>query len=285
MSPHPVEERARSILSRTAAAPAYTGVPPWLGRDAGAIRGIGRYVDHTLLKPEATREQVLQLCDEAARFGVKAVCVNGCWVETCVTRLRGSGVLVATVVGFPLGAMTSAAKAAEAQLALASGAREVDMVIPIGHVKSGDWAYVEHDIRTVAMAAAPGLVKVILETAALEPVQIAAACLAARAAGAGFVKTSTGFHPGGGATTQAVSLMRCAAGTEMGVKASGGIRTAESAILMLAAGASRIGTSNTAEMSSLLGPSAPPLAELFTGAISVPPSPAADHLEGRTRSP
>ena len=181
MSPHPVEERARSIVSRTPAAPAYTGVPPWLGRDAGSIRGIGRYVDHTLLKPEATREQVLQLCDEAARFGVKAVCVNGCWVETCVTRLRGSGVLVATVVGFPLGAMTSAAKAAEAQLALASGAREVDMVIPIGHVKSGDWAYVEHDIRTVAMAAAPGLVKVILETAALEPVQIAAACLAARA--------------------------------------------------------------------------------------------------------
>ena len=128
MSPHPVEERARSILSRTPAAPAYTGVPPWLGRDAGSIRGIGRYVDHTLLKPEATREQVLKLCDEAARFGVKAVCVNGCWVETCVTRFRGSGVLVATVVGFPLGAMTSAAKAAEAQLALASGAREVDMV-------------------------------------------------------------------------------------------------------------------------------------------------------------
>jgi deoxyribose-phosphate aldolase len=285
VSPHPVEERARSIVSRTPAVPAYTGLPPWLGRDAGSIRGIGRYVDHTLLKPEATREQVLKLCDEAARFGVKAVCVNGCWVETCVTRLRGSGVLVATVVGFPLGAMTSAAKAAEAQLALASGAREVDMVIPIGHVKSGDWAYVEHDIRTVAMASAPGLVKVILETAALEPVQIAAACLAARAAGAGFVKTSTGFHPGGGATTQAVSLMRRAAGTEMGVKASGGIRTAESAILMLAAGASRIGTSNTAEMSGLLGPSAPTLSELFAGTISVPPSPAADHLEDQTRSP
>jgi deoxyribose-phosphate aldolase len=285
MSPHPIEERARGFISRLAASPAYTGVPPWLGREAGSIHGIGRYVDHTLLKPEATREQVLKLCDEAARFGVKAVCVNGCWVETCVTRLRGSGVLVATVVGFPLGAMTSAAKAAETQLALAAGAREVDMVISIGHVRGGDWAYVEHDIRTVAMAAAPGLVKVILETAALEPIQIAAACLAARAAGAGFVKTSTGFHPGGGATAEAVSLMRRAAGSEMGVKASGGIRTAEAAIMMLAAGASRIGTSNTAEMSAVLGPSAPTLTELFGGTISVPPSPEAGHPEARSRLP
>jgi deoxyribose-phosphate aldolase len=285
MSPHPIEDRARSFISRIPASPAYTGVPPWLGHDAGSIHGIGRYLDHTLLKPEATRDQVLKLCDEAARFGVKAVCVNGCWVETCVTRLRGSGVLVATVVGFPLGAMTSAAKAAETQLALAAGAREVDMVVPIGHVRSGEWGYVEHDIRTVAMAAAPGLVKVILETAALEPIQIAAACLAARAAGAGFVKTSTGFHPAGGATVEAVSLMRRAAGSEMGVKASGGIRTPEAAIMMLAAGASRIGTSNTAEMSSFLGPSALTLAELFAVPITVPPSPAADHPEAQSRLP
>ena len=257
--------------------------PLWLGDDVGQVHGIGRYIDHTLLKPEATREQVLQLCQEAVGFGVKAVCVNGCWVRTCAEGLRDSDVTVAAVVGFPLGAMSSAAKAAETRLAVDHGAREIDMVLSIGHAKAGDWSYVESDIRGVVEAAGPALVKVILETAALDPQQIAAGCLAAQEAGAGFVKTSTGFHPSGGATVEAVALMRRTVGPVLGVKASGGIRTAEAALEMLAAGASRIGTSNAAGMSRYLGPTAPTLAELFVSLIPPRPSPAAGRPAGRTR--
>ncbi len=257
-------------------------LPPWLGVDAGQ-RGIGRYIDHTLLKPEATREQVLQLCEEAIALGVKAVCVNGCWVRTCAEQLRAADVTVATVIGFPLGAMTSAAKAAETRLAVDGGAGEVDMVMSIGHAKAGDWSYVETDIRAVVEAAGPGLVKVILETGALDQDQIAAACRVARKAGAGFVKTSTGFHPSGGASVEAVALMRRTVGLEMGVKASGGIRTAQAAIEMLAAGASRVGTSNTAAMSQVLGPTAPTLTQLFGSATPAQSSPAAGRRADRTR--
>jgi deoxyribose-phosphate aldolase len=240
-------------------------LPPWLARHAGA-RGLGRFIDHTLLKPEATRAQILALCDEGTRFGVKAVCVNGSWAEACAGRLAGSQTALAVVVGFPLGAMVTAAKVEEARLAVAAGAAEIDMVVQLGAAKAGEWGAVERDIRAVVQAAGPALVKVILETAALEPAEIVAGCEAAVRAGAGFVKTSTGFHPGGGATVEAVALMRRTVGPDVGVKASGGVRTGQAAVAMLAAGADRIGTSATAGMAAWLGPGAPGLEQLLRGA-------------------
>jgi deoxyribose-phosphate aldolase len=254
------------------------GLPPWL-EDSGDAPGIGRFIDHTLLQPEAGRDAIIALCDEAARYGLKAVCVNGCWVADCVSRLDRSGVLVATVVGFPLGATATKAKVAEARLAVGTGADELDTVMAIGQAKSGEWRYVEDDIRRVVDAAGAAPVNVILETAALEPVEIAAGCLVARAAGAAWVNTSTGFHPAGGATEGTVSLLRRAVGSDLGVKASGGVRTAESALRMLAAGANRIGTSGAAAMAAMLGPSAPTLKRLLeldaSQAAEGGPSPAA----------
>ncbi len=238
------------------------GLPPWLAAHAGT-HGLGRFIDHTLLKPEASRAQILALCDEGVRYGVKALCVNGVWAETCATRLAGSDVALAVVAGFPLGAMAPAAKAEEAGMAVAAGASEIDMVIGLGAAKAGEWEAVEADVRGVVAAAGGAVVKVILETAALEPREIVAACEAAVAGGAGFVKTSTGFHPGGGATTEAVALMRRTVGPAIGVKASGGIRTAEMALAMLAAGADRIGTSAAAAMAAWLGPAAPTLETLM----------------------
>lgn len=235
----------------------------WLGDDISQVHGIGRYIDHTLLKPEATYEQVVQLCQEAKAFWVKAVCVNGCWVRTCAERLRDSEVKVAAVVGFPLGAMSRDAKASETRLAVDGGAGEIDIVMSIGHARAGDWAYVQNDIRGVVEAAGPALVKVILETGVLDTEQVTAACRVAQEAGASFVKTSTGFHPSGGATAEVVALMRRVVGLEMGVKASGGIRTPEAALSMLAAGANRLGMSNTAALGGYLGPSAPRLSELL----------------------
>ena len=238
------------------------GLPPWL-KDSGDAPGIGRLSVSTLLRPEAGRDAIIALCDDAVRYGLGAVCVNGCWVGDCVSRLGRSGVVVVTVVGFPLGSGATKAKAAEARLAVGAGAGELDMVMAIGQARCGEWRYVEDDIRRVVDAAGAVPVKVILETAALEPVEIAAGCLVARAAGAAFVKTSTGFHPAGGATEGRVSLLRRAVGTEMGVIASGGLRTAESALRMLVAGADRIGTSSIAAFAALLGPSAPPLKRLI----------------------
>lgn len=260
-----LDEQARAIAGGASVLEpsSSVGVPPWLEDDAGETPGIGRFLDHTLLKPDATRAQILQLCEEAREFGVGAVCVNGCWVNTCADQLQGSGVAVASVVGFPLGAMAPMAKAREARLALEAGAVELDMVLSIGHVKAGDWSYVEDDIQAVTNVAERARVKVILETAALDNYEIAAACLVSQAAGASFVKTSTGFHPNGGATLDVVALMRRAVGLSLGVKASGGIRTAESAVAMLRAGASRIGTSNTVAMSRYLGARAPTLAQIF----------------------
>ena len=247
-------DRARALLTESGPVESRRGsVPGWLGVDAAEAPGIGRFIDHTLLKPEATRAQVLALCEEALRYQVKAVCVNGAWVGLCSERLAGSTVLVAGVVGFPLGAMESAAKASETRLAVAAGAGEVDMVLALGPAKAGEWENVADDIRCVVAAAGGSSVKVILETATLEPLEIAAACLVSGDAGAAFVKTSTGFHSAGGATLEAVSLMRRAVGPALGVKASGGIRTGEAALQMLAAGASRIGTSNTAAMAKWLG--------------------------------
>jgi deoxyribose-phosphate aldolase len=241
-------------------------LPAWLGANAAAARGVGRYIDHTLLKPEATEAQIATLCAEGRRLGVKAVCVNGAWTARAAADLAGSPVLVATVVGFPLGAMASEAKAAETSLAVEAGAAEIDMVMALGPAKAGAWDEVARDIGAVVQAAGKAAVKVILETAALEPGEIEAACRAAMSAGASFVKTSTGFHPAGGATIDAVRLMRRTVGPTFGVKASGGIRTGEAAMAMLAAGANRIGTSGTAGMSAWLGDLAPPLAELLGGA-------------------
>lgn len=237
-------------------------LPRWLARHGGT-RGLGSFLDHTLLKPEATEAQIEALCQEGQRYGVKAVCVNGAWTEVCTDRLVGSGVLVAVVAGFPLGAMATAGKAEEARLAVNGGAAEIDMVLSLGAAKAGAWRAVEADVRQVVEAAGPALVKVILETAALTPAEIAAACEAAVRGGAGFVKTSTGFHPAGGATEEAVALMRRIVGPEIGVKASGGIRTIESAVAMLRAGADRIGTSSTGAMAAALGTAAPTLEALL----------------------
>lgn len=205
---------------------------------------IAALIDHTLLKAEATRDDIEALCDEAREHGFVAVCVNPVWLPLCRARLRGDQTKVATVIAFPLGACAPEMKAREAELAVTEGADELDMVAAIGHIKSGDWAHVARDISAVVDAASDRPVKVIIETAVLTDAEISRASVIARDAGAAFVKTSTGFHAAGGATTHAVSLIRSAVGDAMGVKASGGIRDCDAALRMLAAGATRIGTSN-----------------------------------------
>jgi deoxyribose-phosphate aldolase len=205
---------------------------------------LARMIDHTLLKPEATPDEVKTLCQEALRFHFASVCVNPCYVPQCVAALRGSGIAVCTVVGFPLGAVTTAIKRFEAEQAVHQGAREIDMVINVGMLKAHEDRWVEDDIRAVTDAAHRGgaLCKVILETALLSDEEKTRTCLLAAKAGADFVKTSTGFSKAG-ATAADVALMRRAVGTAMGVKAAGGIRTREDALAMVAAGASRIGAS------------------------------------------
>lgn len=237
-------------------------LPTWLA-DAADAPGIGQFVDYTLLRPDATWAEVARLCDEAVAAGMLAVCVNGVWVRRSVERLRGTPVRVAAVVGFPLGAGASTAKAAEAAIAASEGAVELDMVMALGPAKAGEWAAVADDVAAVAGAAPRALVKVILETALFGPEEIRLACGAARRGGAAFVKTSTGFHASGGATLEAVAAMRHAVGDRFGVKASGGIRTAESALAMLAAGANRLGASSLAGFGSIVGPGAPPLHDLL----------------------
>jgi deoxyribose-phosphate aldolase len=199
-------------------------------------------IDHTLLKPEATEEQIRVLCEEAKEHGFASVCVNPYWVKQAAEWLKGSNVKVCTVVGFPLGATTKEAKAFEAKNAIENGAEEIDMVLNIGALKSGDFQTVEEDIRAVVETAGGAVVKVILETGLLSDEEIVKACELSKVAGAHFVKTSTGFGKGG-ATVEAVRLMRETVGTEMGVKASGGIRNAEMALQMVEAGANRIGAS------------------------------------------
>ena len=203
-------------------------------------------VDHTLLKAEATREQVSALCAEARELHPASVCVNGLWVAHCVSELDGSGVPVCSVVGFPLGAMAAAAVADETRLAIASGAREIDMVVPLGLLRGGEEAEVAAYLSQVRAAADSVLLKVILETAVLTDAEIVRACELSVEAGAEFVKTSTGMHAAGGATEAAVRLMRETVGPEVGVKASGGIRTRSDVETMVAAGATRLGMSATA---------------------------------------
>lgn len=201
-------------------------------------------IDHTLLKPEASEADIRKLCQEAAEFGFASVCVNPGWVKRACEFLRGSGVPVCTVIGFPLGATLPDVKAYEARRAIFNGAREVDMVINIGALKSGDDCAVEDDIRAVADAAHENhvLCKVIIETALLTDEEKVRACLAAKNAGADFVKTSTGFSKGG-ATVHDISLMRRTVGTALGVKASGGVKGIDDARAMFEAGATRIGAS------------------------------------------
>ena len=205
---------------------------------------LAKTIDHTLLKAIGTADQVRELCAEARKFGFASVCVNPVWVPLCAKELAGSGVMVCTVIGFPLGANQSEIKAAEARLAVAQGAHEVDMVINIGAAKAGNWKTVEEDIgAVVAAAAGKAKVKVIIETCYLSDAEKAKACEAAQRAGADFVKTSTGFGTGG-ATPEDVKLMKKAVGGKLQVKASGGVRTYHDAILMLDAGADRIGASS-----------------------------------------
>ncbi|MCI7805815.1 MAG: deoxyribose-phosphate aldolase [Bullifex sp.] len=206
------------------------------------MNNIASYIDHTMLAPQATVSQIRKLCEEAVKYHFASVCVNSCHVALCAELLKGTGVNVCTVVGFPLGAMSTKAKAFEAECAVADGAVEIDMVINVGALKDENWTFVEDDIRAVKKACGGKLLKVILETCLLTDDEIVRACQLSEAAGADYVKTSTGFSKGG-ATAEAVSLMRKTVGDRLGVKASGGIRDRESALKMIEAGASRLGCS------------------------------------------
>jgi deoxyribose-phosphate aldolase len=230
---------------------------PWSVRaveDAGASRvaappgtgqlpaDLAKLIDHTLLKPDVTRDDIRKLCEEARKYRFASVCVNSTWVPMARALLAGSGVMVCAVVGFPLGAMSPTAKAYEARDAVRAGASEIDMVANIGALKSRDYETVFEDICRVVKAAQPARVKVILETGGLTTEEKIIGCTLSKLAGAHFVKTSTGFGPGG-ATVEDVALMRKVVGAEMGVKASGGVRTREDAEKMALAGANRIGAS------------------------------------------
>ena len=205
---------------------------------------LARMIDHTMLKPDATVDEIVQLCGEAKQYSFASVCVNPGYVALCSELLKGTLVKVSTVIGFPLGATTTAVKRAESEEAIANGAGEIDMVLNVGMLKSKNYDYVFNDIHQVAMTTKPKLLvlKVILETALLTDEEKIQACLLCKKAGADFVKTSTGFSKGG-ATVGDIALMRYVVGSAVGVKASGGIRTKEDAEAMAGAGADRIGAS------------------------------------------
>lgn len=207
-------------------------------------KNIARMIDHTLLKPDATPEEIKKLCDEAKTYNFASVCINPCYVEMCRDLLKGTPVKVCTVIGFPLGSTTTEIKRAEAEQALQNGAQEIDMVINVGMLKQGNYQYVFNDINQVVLAAKKhnALCKVIIETALLSDEEKIKACLISKEAKADFVKTSTGFSKGG-ATAGDVALMKYVVGSTVGVKASGGIRTTEDARLMIESGANRIGAS------------------------------------------
>lgn len=204
---------------------------------------MNKYIDHTLLKPDATQEMIDKLCAEAREHDFMSVCVNPYWVKRSAELLAGSDVKVCTVIGFPLGASTIDSKAAETRDAIANGATEVDMVLNVGALKSGDLETVKKDIAAVKQAAGDILLKVILETCLLTEEEKVVACKLSVEAGADYVKTSTGFSTGG-ATVEDIALMRKTVGPNVGVKASGGVRDGETAVAMIEAGASRIGTSS-----------------------------------------
>jgi deoxyribose-phosphate aldolase len=225
---------------------------------------LGDWIDHTLLRADATAAELDRLCSEAVTHRFAAVCVNPQWVPRCRETLGlRTNIAIAAVVGFPLGASTPGVKAAEAGAAVNHGAAELDMVASLGAIKDGDWEYVEQDIRAVVDAADGALVKVILESAILTPTELVRACRVARDAGAHYVKTSTGMHPAGGATPAAVALMRMAIGDDMGVKASGGVRDCAGAFALIESGATRIGTSGGVALADCVGPAPKPICELF----------------------
>ena len=203
---------------------------------------ISKYIDHTVLAADADEKKIEKLCQEAKDNDFASVCVNTCWVKKCAELLKGTDVNVCTVVGFPLGAMATEAKAFEAALAVKNGATEVDMVLNVGYMKAGMYKEAEEDIRKVKEACDGKLLKVILETCLLTKEEIVKASEISAAAGADYVKTSTGFSKGG-ATAEDVALMRKTVGDKLGVKASGGIRDYETAMKMIEAGASRLGCS------------------------------------------
>lgn len=205
-------------------------------------QALASYIDHTILKPDATRDDVIRACQEAIQFGFAGVCVNPCYIKLVAEQLKDQKPVAVCVVGFPLGANLTAIKAFEAKEAVSLGAQEIDMVINQANLKAHDDNAVLDDIKAVVKASAPALVKVILETGSLTAEEITRGCILAKQAGAHFVKTSTGFG-GSGATLEAVRLMRQTVGPHMGVKASGGIRDDASALAMIQAGASRLGTS------------------------------------------
>ncbi|HEX2867636.1 MAG TPA: deoxyribose-phosphate aldolase [Ignavibacteriales bacterium] len=215
-----------------------------LGVGGGIDKNLARMIDHTLLKPEATTDEVRILCQEAREYEFASVCVNPSFVPLCKELLKGTRVKVCTVIGFPLGATTTETKRFEAEQALQNGAQEIDMVLNVGHLKQGDNDYVFNDINQVVLAAKKynAICKVILETALLTDEEKVRACLICKNAKADFVKTSTGFSKGG-ATAGDIALMRYVVGTAIGVKASGGIRTLEDAETMIKSGADRIGAS------------------------------------------
>lgn len=231
-------DKVRDVVTNGASRIAYHG------RGGDVPQDLAPYIDHTLLRPDATAADVDQLCDEAIEYGFAAVCINPTWVRRAADRVRGSSVAVASVIGFPFGAATSDIKAMEARRAIRDGAREIDMVINIGALKSGMREVVREDIARVSDACheAGALNKVIIETALLTDTEKVVACSLAVAAKADYVKTSTGYASGG-ATVFDVALMRETVGPRMGIKASGGIRTAEDVQDMIAAGATRIGAS------------------------------------------
>lgn len=238
MSPSNYNDRVQPVIAAGADRVASTlGVAPTDGR-------LAHYIDHTLLKPDASQEEIAQLCYEARKYGFASVVVNPSYVKLCAQLLKGSGVDICTVIGFPLGATPTDGKVFETQQAIREGATEVDMVINVGAVKSRDYELVERDIASVAKACHAGnaILKVIIEAALLTDEEKVIACQLSKVAGADFVKTSTGFGPGG-ATAEDVALMRRVVGPNIGVKAAGGIKTAEDARRMIAAGASRIGAS------------------------------------------
>lgn len=216
-----------------------------MSNEAVATANIASYIDHTLLKPEASEADVLKVCAEAVEYKFKSVCVNPVWVKTVTKALKGSGVLKCSVIGFPLGATPSDVKAFEARGAVLDGADEIDMVINMASARANDKGALVDDIRAVSevVHAGEAILKVIIETSMLTDEQKIIACEAAVEAGADFVKTSTGFN-GGGATVEDVALMRKTVGPDLGVKASGGVRSLADAQAMIAAGATRIGASS-----------------------------------------
>ncbi len=214
---------------------------------------LARFIDHTILKPEVSRSDVLKVAEEGAEFKVASVCVNPIWIPAVVERLDGSGVKACSVVGFPLGATPAANVGEEARRAIGEGAGEIDMVVPLGLVKSGEWEATREYIDEVRAATAGTLLKVIIESASLSDDEIIRLCQISEGAGAEYVKTSTGFHPTGGATEHAVSLMRANVSDSIGVKASGGIRDLAAALKMIELGATRLGLSGTTAILSEIG--------------------------------